>query len=621
MAALAAGACGGAGSAPPRSPQPARAVAAASAPGTFWEDTPVREVREPPLATTSLDPAKLVPPELAERFAALEPAVGSVARERGVAVVARGHERSVVERNGPFVVTLDVLFSIALRAVESAEAEVDEDAMAPAMADALARTDARLAAEEHAARSDTAEAYALARGVVRVGRKLLDPALDVGPAPDAVTRELAKIAAHAGPSASPLLGRVLDYGAFDTQAGLALADPRLPQFRAATWIARAPLALATAARVDHAATRTQTRAAMLLARDSNDAWKRLAELRGFEVGEADDPGPASVESAAHALGVDLRAEQTVENVVRVDQLARALLGAFPRPVEDTGDPRATFRLLAPSAPPDARALAEHATAGMLPSALAVATALGAPNARAELAAHASLHASALDAIATYLAEREPASPWTDSPTYRRRKLDVALAAFAQLRHADLPFARRAAREVLDEPEQAVGARGAVEPDPETIARLVSLVRQAQRGLAAHGGLRENGAAWVALDRAFLVLSDALHVAEEQARGPLPPPLARALATMPARIAALERRLGPLASPEIVVTAADLASGRLLEDATGDADEVWLAVDTGGEASLFVGVGVPFYERVATLRSTDASWQRELASNPPARPSF
>ncbi len=568
------------------------------------------------LAPARRDHLRLVSAPLAERFGerASELDEGTLAlggrRERSLGAFYVGLAR----RRVPFVVTLDVLFSIAERAVECALAEVD-DAQTATLASALARTDERLVAEAHAAHSDTLDAYALARDVVEIGRKLLAPASGVGLTPRAA-RELAKILAHAGPDVSPLLGEVLDYGAFDTQSGLAFGDPRLPAFQARTWVARAPLALVPDASIDLARTRTQTRAAMLLARDTNDAWTKLERLSAFAVGDPDDPDGGALAGVARELGLDLRAEQTIENVVRVDALRGALRVAAGATIADSGGVAASFRLLPPSGPAGARAVAAAATAaGRLPTALAVLPALR------PTPAHPSLHASALDAIATYLApsELDSAAPWTSSVTHRRRKTEVALAAWTELRHADVPYAGARALDVLDEPEVAFDdVLGAIEPAPEAIARLVSLVRQAQLGLAANGNLRENGAAWIALDRAFLLLRDALAIAEAEGSAPLSPALAHALATFPSRLAALERRIGPAAAPEIVVTAADLGSGRVLEDGTGEAEQVALLVDVAGDASLFVGARIPFYERAATLRSNDATFARQLETSPPSR---
>src|SRR5947209_3891534 len=98
-----------------------------------------------------------------------------------------------------------------------------------------------------------------------------------------------------------------------------------------------------------------------------------------------------------------------------------------------------------------------------------------------------------------------------------------------------PFARASARAVIDEPETAYDdVPGAVEPHPETIARLLSAVRQAKRGLVANG-LREAGAAAQLLERVQTLLDDALHVSTAQATSALAPPLAHAMATMPSRL--------------------------------------------------------------------------------------
>jgi hypothetical protein len=590
-------------------------------------------------------------PELAERFDAL----AEEARERlllgGVLAVQPREEHArtlgqtyvaLAKKHVPYVITLDALFSIAFRAVERALDEVDREGLGTALAASLARTEERLAAESHAARSDTARAYEIALGVVQVARRLLEPAAELAAeAAPAVNEELALVLAHAGPAHSALLARTIDYGAFDTQAGLAFDDPRLAQFRALVWLGRATLALAPEPGIDFAMARTQTRAAMLLARTTNDAWARVERAVAFASGRGDDPSPAQLLATATKLGLDLRDEATIANVVRVDHLRTALVRGSAPTVEDTGGVLPTFRLLSPSAPPDARALARLARPNALPTALAVGLALGSPEARVALetppepgaaleeiahmlpadaaARHASLHASGLDAIATYLAPSayDAQRPWRETELYQRRKLEVALAAWVTLRHAGVSFARDSARAAIDEAEPAFDdVHGAIEPHPEAIARLVSLVHQTQRGLAVHGGLRASGASALLLARVEGFLVDALQIATAQATAQLTPAQSRMVATMPSRLATIERHLGSGAAPLVVVTAADVTLGRVLEDATGEINEVWLAVDIAGAPSVFVGARIPFHEVISTLRSTDASWSKRLAQAPP-----
>ncbi len=634
-------------SAQPVKPPPRPHAVAPSVPGSFWDDTAVEEPKMPPLQLEDV----LIRPELAERFDAL----AEEARERlllgGVLAVQPREEHArtlgqtyvaLAKKHVPYVITLDALFSIAFRAVERALDEVDREAVGATLAAALVHTGERLAAESRAARSDTARAYEIALGVVQVARRLLEPVAELaGETTPAVNEELALVLAHAGPAHSALLARTIDYGAFDTQAGLAFDDPRLAQFRALTWLGLAALALAPEPGIDFAMARTQTRAAMLLARTTNDEWARLARAVAFASGRGDDPSAAELLATATKLGFDLRDEATIANVVRVDHLRTALVRAAAPTVEDTGGVLPTFRLLSPAAPPDVRALARLARPNALPTALAVGLALGSPEARAELdtpqehvaveeiehmllanpsARHASLHASGLDAIATYLAPSayDAQRPWRETELYQRRKLEVALAAWVTLRHAGVSFARDSARAAIDEAEPTFDdVRGAIEPHPEAIARLVSLVHQTQQGLVVHG-LRASGASALLLARVEAFLVDALHIATAQATAQLTPAQSRTLATMPSRLATIERHLGSGSAPLVVVTAADVTLGRVLEDATGEMNEVWLAVDIAGAPSVFVGARIPFHEVTSTLRSTDASWSKRLAQFPPPR---
>jgi hypothetical protein len=417
-----------------------------------------------------------------------------------------------------------------------------------------------------------------------------------------------------------------------------------------TWLARAPLALGPepAQGIDVAMARTQTRAAMLVSRAmAFDAWSRLVGAKTFATGRGDDPGARELNATATALGFDLRDESTIANVVRVDKLRATLVHGIAS-VEDTGGAMATFRLLSPSAPSDARALAHVVAPNALPQALAVGVALGSGEARALMdeerehgehavhtddivmtlagsgpERHASLYASGLDAIATYLASStyDAQRPWRDTIAHKRRKLEVALGAWATLRHMAMPFARASAQAVIDEPDVAYDdVPATVEPHPETISRLSSLVRQAKRGLVA-SGMREQGAAALLLDRVQTLLEDALRISTAQSTAALAPPLAHALATMPSRLASIERRLGPAAAPLVVVTAADLATLRVLEDGTASAREVWLVVDVAGAPAAYVGARVPFVEKISTLRSTDASWAKVLEEAPPPRPAW
>ncbi len=646
-------ACGGAVVAPQakepvvREPTPP----VVTVPGAFWEETPLPNVTLPPV---SYEKEKLVRAELIERFESLAQQPREKLVERGVLVAARADPMSSIgdayvalaKGRVPIVITLDALFAITFRAIDRALDDVDREVVGPALASALAETEDRLRAENHAARSDTAPAYTLARAVIAIARKLTDPKIEIERAiADAIAPELALILAHAGPAKSPLLGRTIDYGAFDTQAGLAFSEAHIAEFRAVTWLARAPLSLSTEASargLDVAMVRTQTRAAMLLSRATSAFWKRVKDAIAFATGRGDDPGARALLVAANAIGIDLRDEATIGNVVRVDKLRAEMLHEAGTTIEDTGGSLATFRLLSPSSPPDVRALARvMKSTRELPTALDALLALGDADARALLeekhveattldevvamfsadqeTRHASIHSSALDAIATYVAPSsfDARRPWREGAAYKRRKLEVALSAWTTLRHATMPFARRPARAVLDEPTVSFEGASAIEPHPEAIARLVSLVHQTQRGAL----VREASASSQLLERVEALLKSALAIVTAQASAPLSPAIAHDLSTIPSRIAAIERRLGPAADPLVVATASDVDSGRVLEQGTGYIEDAWLAIDVAGTTTLYVGVAIPFYESAATLRSTDASFAKRLIENPPAKPTW
>jgi hypothetical protein len=638
---------------------------AQSTPGSYWQEVPFDVASadaDPRRAPPPVDVARIVTPALQPRFDALSKDARSRLLQHAVVVERRSDHASSLGasygelRSGrvPFVITLDALFAITFGALDRALGDADHEVVEPALATMLARMQTRLGAELRAARSDTAAAYALAQTIVGVAQRLLDPTVEWTPAVAARgAPELELVLAHAGPARSTLLGVTLDYAAFDAQAGLAGTDGRVGGFRAITWLEQARLALAAhrATGVDETQARTQTRAAMLLTRALGDReaaqlYQRIDEVGSFVAGVADDAGPGALLRAAAEAHVDLRREDDLANVVTVDRLRRTLAAA-PNFVQAAGP---VFRLFGPSAPADARALfvlARAESVPSLPSGLGVALALGAPGARTLLAVdeastraadlcahvmppsadvaarHATLYASALDAIAAYAAPSAGDVPWLDAEARQRLVLEGVLSAWTELRHANVPFAHASARALMDDAivPSADPAPGAVEPHPEAIARLLALVRQAATGLAAHHALHEGGAAAQLLEHVDRLLGDALRIAVAQARG-LGPDDARVIDEMPARLAAIERRMGKgAAAPAIVAVHQEPATSRALEEATGDLEDVWMVVDIAGAPTLAVGAHVPHFELGSTLRSTDGAWARRLREAPPPRPTW
>jgi len=195
------------------------------------------------------------------RWAALSSEARSAVLERGFAVVARptpsarfGRTYATLGAEGvPYVVTLDTLFWVAHVARDRALAVAEDSVVAPALEALLLRLETRLGADVRGAPGDLLTPLNLARGVVSVARSLLSPAYH--PPVDlarAVAEESRKIAAHEGPSASPLLGVTVDYSQIVPRGGADTSSARAGYARAVAWLAGAPFVLGARGEIDGA---------------------------------------------------------------------------------------------------------------------------------------------------------------------------------------------------------------------------------------------------------------------------------------------------------------------------------------------------------------------------------
>ena len=398
--------------------------------GSFWEDVPVAVLAIPATTRLPFDEKSLAG---VSAYDALGGADQAHLREAGVLVrrsdahesrLAAIYTRARAEKT-PYVITFDTLSALVVDAYAAAIAEAEATVIEPDLRKLLPLVDDRLAGEERSARSDTAAAYAFARGVLGVASLLLDKTFQPGVTEAAAIRgELQRIAAHVGQAPSEILGRPVDYSQFDVQGALSSDERPLAAFRARTWLAEAAMVLAVRppARppVDVTAQRTQTRAAMLLTHalaaelepPAAAAYARVADVESFLFGLPDDWEPRLFGRLAVDAQVDLRDGATFVNVAKVDQLrlkaaasdpgvrARVNDLGLPVPAEnELESPAVTFRLLGASAPPDTVALSKlvaphvgshfgtttpftlHEHARTLPTALDLAAAVGSIDAR------------------------------------------------------------------------------------------------------------------------------------------------------------------------------------------------------------------------------------------------
>jgi hypothetical protein len=252
----------------------------------------------------------------------------------------------------------------------------------------------------------------------------------------------------------------------------------------------------------------------------------------------------------------------------------------------------------------------------------------------EEARHDSVAASGLASIETYLRGTlaDGVLPASATLAWQRRKIEVALGAWATLRHDVEALARLPSPATPAPPPPVTPAVipapplvAFVEPHPEAIAQLVAMVEQASRGLTALGTIDApppTSIAGAALGALRTCLAVALREANDE---PLDPDESARLAELPALLVELEARLAPVRASERPLVAdvhADAANARVLEEAVGAIDDLFLVVREPGTARLVLALGASLahHELVqpAALRLGDGEWRARLAASPPPR---
>jgi hypothetical protein len=323
---------------------------------TYWEPLDVvvhGKAAAPSLPLSSADLA--LEGNAPARFAALSSAAREAVLAQGFEVVPRKAPSArfgrayaeLAEEGVPYVVTLDALFWIAHVVRDRALAAAEDGALVPALEALLGRLETRLGLDAPGAPGDLVAAYALARGVVSVARSLLSPAYH--PPVDlarVVAEENRKIAAHEGPSRSPLLGVTVDYSQIVPRGAADASASRASYARTVAWLGVAPFVVAargetSGAELSIANARAHTRAALLLARltafdvdvEAAYAWYEWASVATFFGGTSDDLSLRGLLEIAVArsgtggsVGMDLRHEASAfVDVAKVDRLRHTLL--------------------------------------------------------------------------------------------------------------------------------------------------------------------------------------------------------------------------------------------------------------------------------------------------------
>jgi Protein of unknown function (DUF3160) len=251
--------------------------------------------------------------------------------------------------------------------------------------------------------------------------------------------------------------------------------------------------------------------------------------------------------------------------------------------------------------------------------------------------HASVHASTLDALSTYLKPSAFEGVMTkDSPEWRLHKVESTLSAWAMLRNqaqyfgrSPLPAVPVAVSQEIDPSRVSVW----VEAHPEAIVKLVGVLAQLWNGMTALGVVSSAGTARLVIAELDAMVRTALTVSAWTSQGlALSPELAAQVGTLPQRLLQLEAWLMPSQVHDAAVATDvhhDLESGQVTHVATGAWD--WLAVvirvPGGSEAKpewrLAMGLVLPYFEymRSARERQREAGWRETLRTERPVHPQF
>lgn len=644
----------------PRAPRPP--------PPAEWFWTPiVADVHAPPRKPLALPVPEAAIVKSDAVWSALSPEAKEKLRSTGAIVNASESDvlpksatslgafyTELADQKAAELVTVDALFAVTRLGLELALAQAEEQ-LAPLLETLLSRLEKRLAAEQKGVGATLADAYRIARGIVAVAGSGKPP-------PDlaaAVNAERALIEAHAVSATSPVLGFPIDY----TRFAVPSASGRPAAFRSLAWLGSVPLPLVARAEqpgalLDVAQARTTTRTAMLLARlvdadidaESSALYTRIKRFLAFAWGAPDDLTLSEIDDIGTKAEVDLTKPDHILDVAKVDKVRLGAMRAHAPVIYDgPGGAGRSVRIFGGHASPDSIALTsllgprvgmaqegappslQREGVRVVPTTLDVASWLGATGAKAALhetradafaefdaamnklteardldAFHSSIYESLLaSAGALATSEAEPGTP---------ARLESVLTAWTMVHHVDQPFARAKPKPLAARTPAESSVPVLVENAPETIARLLATVRQTKAGFEALGVLSPDSPL-PALDE---LLKIALTAAEHRANDePLAPADHAKIATLPARLAAIEDDTGTDTHAITSVVAADPPSRRVLVTATGRIEPiVELTRDIGREEPLLVvGAHLAHHEIVTDAGDApnDAAWRGKVAT--------
>lgn len=246
----------------------------------------------------------------------------------------------------------------------------------------------------------------------------------------------------------------------------------------------------------------------------------------------------------------------------------------------------------------------------------------------ERAWRANLYWSRLALVDAALAERGGGYPsFMQTDAWRDQALSTALAAWAQLRHETLLYAKQS-QTMWGGADVPPGFQGLVEPAPEVYARALETVRMLRAGLESLDVPlgRDTALAFGRFDDTLLQL---LRISEKQLRNePLTSQDQQSLKGMGNRLrppVPNARRSGIKATDPTSVIAdvhTEPNSGQVLEVASGHVDLIVVAYPLpDGTHVLVAGPVLSYHEFKSDTRLTDAEWRARLEAGEAPRPQW
>jgi len=485
---------------------------------------------------------------------------------------------------------------------------------------------------------------------------------------DVVTQEKALIDSAAGRSESPLMGSEIDYSLFTVRGHYTRTVELGDYFKGMSWYGVVPFPL-----YDNDGTRDTNSTVMAIistialcnlnADDGAKLWENIYSPTCFFVGSSDDVTPYEYAQIIKDVYGDKPDLNTVGAPAKLDAFYNET-DALPAPQivsKAAADSKSKqFRFMGQRYIPDSEVLQNLSDSKLrpIPSGLDVMAVFGstrAENILADVYKPAQQWPGYTDAFRTMKNKFDnlPDSTWQSNMYYgwlftlksllgtfgngypsfmkntawQDKSLSTALGSWAELRHDTILYAKGSVAECGGGEETPV-VKGYVEPNVALYSRLLWLVQFSETGLANRGLLPDDVKEKMDTFSKMLTFLQNCSVKElnnEELTAENYDDILTYGGWMEYMTAGFSDGYKWMQitseTDRNMANIADVhsANGNYLEEAVGNASEIYVVVPIGGKLYLTRGAAFDYYEFVSQQRLTDEAWQSMVKSAPKARP--